>query len=112
MLSVVLTAVLACQGAPAPSPSSPAPAPTSTSPNTAAPKAAPPAATSSDTLELGTLYRDWGRRDDTETSAAPADGTYRCRRTATTVTCGTSEESMRQSEEEAKALLDRMLSPD
>ena len=56
--------------------------------------------------------REAAERAAAERSAAVPDGTYRCRRTQTGLTCGTDEEAMRQSEEKAKALLDQMLSPD
>lgn len=48
-----------------------------------------------------------------ESPPPPADDSgYHCRRTATSLTCGTDEEAMRRIEEKAKALLDQMLSPD
>lgn len=117
---IALLAGLACQAPPAGPPTGgdflrsqawPSSAPT------ASPAAAPPATAPATvpTPSVADLFRERNARESAAkaaaASAAPADGEYRCRRTATSVTCGTDEETMRRTEEEAKAQLDRVLSP-
>ena len=117
MLAIALVAVLACQAAP-PSPAATPPArqPQSGGGLPGSQAAAPTTAAATTTPSVADLFRERNAREAAaraaaESPAAPADGQYRCRRTATSVTCGTDEETMRRTEEEAKAQLDRLFSP-
>lgn len=121
--AIVLLAALACQ-TPPPAPQTggdvlrsqawPSPAPKVSPATTPDPAAAAPAP--DPTPSVADLFRERNAREAAaraaaESSAAPADGEYRCRRTATSVTCGTDEETMRRTEDEAKAQLDRLFAP-
>ena len=123
---IAFLAALACQPPPTPAPQTGGDFLRSQAWPSSAPKVSPtaaptpgPAATAPapvPTPSVADLFRERNAREAAakaaaESSATPADGEYRCRRTATSVTCGTDEETMRRTEEEAKAQLDRVLSP-
>lgn len=123
---IAFLAALACEAPPPPAPQSGgaflrSQASPSTAPKvsaSAAPASGPSATAPAPppTPSVADLFRERNAREAAAKaaagpSAAPADGEYHCRRTATSVTCGTDEETMRRTEEEAKAQLDRVLSP-
>jgi len=71
----------------------------------------PPA--TAETPSVADLFREGNARDAAARAARPPaapvpDGVYRCRRTETSMVCGTSEDAMKRAEEDSKAALKRI----
>lgn len=115
IVSIALAVALVCQSDPPPPPPGSLAAALQ-APRTPTETATP--ATPEPPKSVADLFRERNAREAAARAAEsppppPTDDSgYHCRRTATSLTCGTDEEAMRRTEEKAKAALDQILSPD